>query len=188
MIGFPAGTRIWFAVGVTDMHCGFQGLAAKVQTAFEENPLGSNVFIFRGRRGDLVKLLWTTDDGLWLLAKRLERGRFILPRADRGKIHLTSAQLSMLLKGIDWRQPRHTAALSMLQTASTACKLRRIAKYVPLPTTVAKLQALVLEQWASIMNMMREITTRDDEIERLKAQIAKLGRIHIGSTSEKRVR
>ena len=109
MIALPAGTRIWLAAGVTDMCCGFQGLAAKVQTALEENPLGGHVFIFRGRRGDLVKLLWATDDGLWLLA-----GRFIWPQADGGKIHLTSAQLSMLLEGIDWRHPQRTAALSML--------------------------------------------------------------------------
>jgi transposase len=68
VIGLPAGTRIWIAAGVTDMRCGFQGLAAKVQTVLEENPLGGNVFIFRGRRGDLVKLLWATDDGLWLSA------------------------------------------------------------------------------------------------------------------------
>lgn len=80
MIALPAGTRIWLAAGVTDMRCGFQGLAAKVQTALEENPLGGHLFIFRGRRGDLVKLLWATDDGLWLLAKRLERGRLSGPR------------------------------------------------------------------------------------------------------------
>ncbi|MBU9385626.1 IS66 family insertion sequence element accessory protein TnpB [Burkholderia gladioli] len=95
MIALPAGTRIWLAAGVTDMRCGFQGLAAKVQTALEENPLGGHVFIFRGRRGDLVKLLWATDDGLWLLAKRLERGRFIWPQADGGKIHLTSDPVSI---------------------------------------------------------------------------------------------
>jgi transposase len=71
MIGLPVGTRIWIAAGVTDMRCGFQGLAAKVQTTLEENPLGGNVFVFRGRRGDLVKLLWATDDGLWLLASYL---------------------------------------------------------------------------------------------------------------------
>ncbi|MGQ7932136.1 IS66 family insertion sequence element accessory protein TnpB [Paraburkholderia sp. D1E] len=71
MIGLPAGTRIWIAAGVTDMRCGFQGLAAKVQTALEENPLGGHVFIFRGRRGDLVKILWATSDGLWLLANYL---------------------------------------------------------------------------------------------------------------------
>ena len=52
MIGLPAGTRIWIAAGVTDMRCGFQGLAAKVQTVLEENPLGGNVFIFRGSRGN----------------------------------------------------------------------------------------------------------------------------------------
>jgi transposase len=48
MIGLPAGTRIWIAAGVTDMRCGFQGLAAKVQIALEENPMDGNVFIFRG--------------------------------------------------------------------------------------------------------------------------------------------
>lgn len=110
------------AHGYTRLACGRRyrhalrvpGLAAKVQTVLEENPLGGNVFIFRGRRGDLVKVLWATEDGLWILAKRLERGRFVWPQADGGKVHLTSAQLSMLLEGIDWRQPRRTAALSML--------------------------------------------------------------------------
>ena len=114
MIGLPAGTRIWIAAGVTDMRCGFQGLAAKVQIALEENPMDGNVFIFRGRRGDLIKILWATEDGPWLLAKRLERGRFIWPQAGGGKVHLTHAQLSMLLEGIDWRQPRRTAVLSVL--------------------------------------------------------------------------
>ncbi|MEX3900230.1 IS66 family insertion sequence element accessory protein TnpB [Paraburkholderia sp. JPY432] len=114
MISPPTGTHIWLVAGITAMRRGFQGLAAKVQMALEENPLGGNLYIFRGRRGDLVKLLWATDDGLWLIAKRLERGRFIWPQADGGKIHLTSAQLSMSLEGIDWRQPRRTAALSML--------------------------------------------------------------------------
>jgi len=110
MIGLPAGTRIWIAAGVTDMRSGFPALAAKVQSALEENPLGGDVFIFRGRRGDLVKILWATDDGLWLLAKRLSHGRFIWPQADGGKIFLTSAQLSMLLEGIDWRPFRNPAS------------------------------------------------------------------------------
>jgi transposase len=114
MISIPVGTRIWLVAGVTDMRCGFQGLASKVQMALEENPLGGNIYIFRGRRGDLAKVLWATEDGLWLLSRRLERGRFIWPQADAGKVHLTTAQLSMLLEGIDWRQPRRTAALSML--------------------------------------------------------------------------
>lgn len=96
------------------MRRGMNGLAALIQTTLEHDPFSGHVFIFRGRRGDLVKLMWAIEDGLWLLAKRLERGRFVWPQADGGKVHLTAAQLSMLLEGIDWRQPRRTAALSML--------------------------------------------------------------------------
>ena len=114
MMGLTAGTRIWMAAGVTDMRCGFQGLAAKVQSVLEDNPFGGDVFVFRGRRGDTLKVLWSTGDGLCLLSKRLEAGRFVWPQAEGGKIHLTTAQLSMLLEGIDWRQPRRTVALSML--------------------------------------------------------------------------
>jgi transposase len=114
MMGLPAGTRIWMAAGVTDMRCGFQGLAAKVQSVLEDNPFGGDVFVFRGRRGDTLKVLWSTGDGLCLLSKRLEAGRFVWPQAEGGKIHLTTAQLSMLLEGIDWRHPRRTVALSML--------------------------------------------------------------------------
>jgi transposase len=114
MMGLPAGTRIWIAAGVTDMRCGFQGLAAKVQSVLEDNPFGGDVFVFRGRRGDTLKVLWSTGDGLCLLSRRLEAGRFVWPQAEGGKIHLTTAQLSMLLEGIDWRQPRRTVALSML--------------------------------------------------------------------------
>ncbi len=61
--------------------------------------------MFRGRRGDLVKLLWWDGDGLCLFAKRLERGRFIWPHATEGRVHLSKAQLAMLLEGIDWRRP-----------------------------------------------------------------------------------
>jgi transposase len=84
-----------------------------VQTALQENPFSGQVFIFRGRRGDLVKLLWWDGDGLCLFAKRLERGRFIWPQALDGVVALTPAQLSMLLEGIDWRRPVRTAAPQM---------------------------------------------------------------------------
>ena len=105
MISLPAGTHIWMVAGVTDMRRGFIGLAAMVQTALQENPFSGHVFLFRGRRGDLVKLLWWSGDGLCLFAKRLERGRFIWPQATSGTVSLTPAQLSMLLEGIDWRRP-----------------------------------------------------------------------------------
>ena len=108
MIGLPLGTRIWLAAGVTDMRRGFDGLAALVQTRLAENPFAGHVFVFRGKRGDLIKLLWWSGDGMNLFAKRLERGRFVWPQATTGAVHLTSAQLSMLLEGIDWRRPTRT--------------------------------------------------------------------------------
>lgn len=108
MMGLPAGTRIWIAAGFTDMRCGFNGLAAKVESVLADDPFSGNVFVFRGRRGNVVKLLWSSGDGLCMFAKRLERGHFIWPQASDGKVHLTQAQLSMLLEGIDWKQPRRS--------------------------------------------------------------------------------
>ena len=106
----PAGTRIWIVAGMTDLRRGFVGLSAMVQTALKENPFSGQVFVFRGRRGDLIKLLWFDGDGLCLFAKRLERGRFVWPKAESGTISLTHAQLSMLLEGIDWRRPERSFA------------------------------------------------------------------------------
>ena len=62
MISPPANTQIWIAAGVTDMRRGFTGLSALVQTALEQAPLSGHVFAFRGRRGDLIKLLWFDGD------------------------------------------------------------------------------------------------------------------------------
>ena len=108
MIGLPSGTRVWIAAGHTDMRKGFNGLAALVQSALADNPYSGHVFVFRGRRGDILKVLWFDGQGLLLLAKRLERGRFIWPQATTGSVSLTPAQLSMLLEGIDWRTPART--------------------------------------------------------------------------------
>jgi transposase len=102
VIGLPANTRVWIAAGHTDMRDGFDGLAAVAQSALAANPFSGHVFVFRGRRGDILKVLWFDGQGL-LLAKRLERGRFVWPQAASGGVSLTPAQLSMLLEGIDWR-------------------------------------------------------------------------------------
>ena len=105
MITLPAKTHIWIAAGVTDLRRGFTGLSGMVQNVLKENPFSGHVFVFRGRRGDLIKLLWWSGDGLCLFAKRLEHGRFIWPQATSGTVSLSQAQLSMLLEGIDWRRP-----------------------------------------------------------------------------------
>jgi transposase len=110
MIGLPTGTRVWLVAGVTDMRKGFDGLAAVVQAATKSSPFGGQVFVFRGRRGDRLKILWWDGQGLCLFAKRLERGRFIWPQVQTGAVSLSAAQLSMLLEGIDWRAPARTWA------------------------------------------------------------------------------
>ena len=108
MIALATGTQIWIAAGVTDLRRGFPGLSALVQTVLQQNAFSGHVFVFRGRRGDLIKVLWWDGDGLCLFAKRLERGRFVWPQAENGTVSLTRAQLSMLLEGIDWRRPQRT--------------------------------------------------------------------------------
>lgn len=108
MIGPPPNTRVWIAAGVTDMRKSFDGLAAMVQITLERDPFSGHVFVFRARRGDRIKLLWYSGDGMCLLVKRLDEGRFVWPQASSGSVHLTPAQLSMLLEGIDWRAPKRT--------------------------------------------------------------------------------
>jgi transposase len=108
MIALPAGTQVWLAAGETDLRTGFDGLAALIQVHLSEDPFSGQLYVFRGRRGDRIKILWWSGDGLCLFAKRLERGKFIWPQASSGTVSLTGAQLSMLLEGIDWRRPTRT--------------------------------------------------------------------------------
>ncbi|MET3889070.1 transposase [Bosea sp. OAE506] len=108
MIAIPAGMRVYLAMGPTDMRKGFDGLAALAQGALEQDPFSGHLFVFRGRRGDLLKVLYWDGQGFCLFAKRLERGRFIWPATTEGVVRLTPAQLSMLLEGIDWRAPIRT--------------------------------------------------------------------------------
>jgi transposase len=108
MIPFPSGVRVWLATGRTDMRRGFDGLALQVQETLKRNPHDGNLFVFRGRRGDLIKVLWHDGQGACLFSKRLERGRFLWPSPADGAVTITSAQLGYLLEGIDWRMPQKT--------------------------------------------------------------------------------
>ncbi len=108
MIPVPVGTRVWLAAGVTDMRRGFATLASQAQDVLREDPYAGHLFVFRGRRGDLIKVIWFDGQGSCLFSKRLEKGRFVWPSAKDGKVALTPAQLAMLLEGIDWRMPRRT--------------------------------------------------------------------------------
>ena len=108
MIPVPSGVRVWLAVGHTDMRRGMNGLALQVQEAMKRDPHAGDLYVFRGRRGNLVKILWHDGLGMSLYAKRLEHGKFIWPSPVNGMITISAAQLAHMLDGIDWRNPRHT--------------------------------------------------------------------------------
>ena len=108
MIPFPTGIRVWIAAGHTDMRRGMQSLALQVQEALKRNPHAGDLYVFRGRSGALIKILWHDGIGMSLYAKRLERGRFIWPSAAAGVVSISPSQLAYMLDGIDWRNPQHT--------------------------------------------------------------------------------
>jgi transposase len=108
MIPVPFGVRVWLAGGATDMRCGMNALTLKVQEGLGRDPHAGDLFVFRGRRGDLIKCVWHDGLGLSLYVKRLDRGTFIWPAPSGGCVAISGAQLAYLLSGIDWRNPRYT--------------------------------------------------------------------------------
>ena len=115
MIPVPSGVRVWLAVGRTDMRKGMNGLALQVQQALGRDPYVGDLYVFRGKSGHLIKVLWHDGIGLSLYAKRLERGRFVWPSPAKpapakagGVVAISAAQLAYMLDGIDWRNPVHT--------------------------------------------------------------------------------
>jgi transposase len=121
MLSLALPGRVFVCTLPTDMRKSFDTLAALVQTHLGQDPLSGDLFVFRSRRGDRIKLLWWDDDGYALFYKRLEVGTFVLPAADgqRGQVGehglvLRPAELAMLLDGVDLshvkRQPRYRRA------------------------------------------------------------------------------
>ena len=97
MIPLPTGVRVWLATGHTDMRKGFASLALLVQEVLKRDPLSGHLFCFRGRRGDLLKVIWHDGQGACLFTKRLERGRFLWPSVADGVVTISPAQLGYLL-------------------------------------------------------------------------------------------
>ena len=108
MIQVPTGVRVWLATGHTDMRKGFASLSLQVQEVLRRDPLCGHLFCFRGRRGNLLKVIWHDGQGACLFTKRLERGRFLWPSPADGVVTISPAQLGYLLSGIDWRHPQET--------------------------------------------------------------------------------
>jgi transposase len=97
--------RIWLATAPADMRCGFDRLAELAQVVTNQNPMGGHLFLFRGRSGDRLKILYWDRDGYALWYKRLEEGVFKLPRidGDAKSVELRTSELAMMLDGIDLR-------------------------------------------------------------------------------------
>jgi transposase len=108
MIAFPSSVRVWLAAGRTDMRRGMNGLALQVQQALGRDPHAGDLFVFRGARGDLIKIISHDGVGMSLYAKRLEKSRFTWPSPADGLVGISTAQLGYMLDGIDWRNPRQT--------------------------------------------------------------------------------
>jgi len=108
MIAVPSDVRVWLAVGHTDMRRGMNGLALQVQEALQRDPHAGDLYVFRGKRGDLIKILWHDGVGLSLYAKRLDRGKFIWPTTRDGVVAISAAPLGYMIEGIDRRNPRWT--------------------------------------------------------------------------------
>jgi len=109
MFGVGPATRIYLAAGATDLRKNFEGLYGLVRDRLSCDPLSGHIFLFSNAQRNRLKLLFWDGSGLWVCAKRLERGRFVWPKAESGSVALSKAQLSMLLEGIDWRRPARTS-------------------------------------------------------------------------------
>ena len=113
---YVAFSMLWFAddpgsdgrasVAGDRLHGHAPRLSVVVQEVLRKDPLSGHLFVFRGRRSDLVKVIWHDGQGACLFAKRLERGRFIRPSVAGEAVTISPAQMSYLLSGIDWRNPQ----------------------------------------------------------------------------------
>jgi transposase len=90
------------------MRRGMTGLALQVQETLGRDPYAGDLYIFRGRSGSLIKIIWHDGVGMSLYAKRLEHGKFIWSSAVDGTVAISAAQMAYMLEGIDWRNPRQT--------------------------------------------------------------------------------
>jgi len=104
VISLAPGTKVFLACRPIDLRNGFDGLAAKAQQVIGADPFSGHLFIFRGKRGDYFKGLYWDGTGMWLIAKRLEKGRFVWPPIVDGSMTLTPAQFAILVEAMDWRR------------------------------------------------------------------------------------
>lgn len=110
MIPSGPATRVFLALGATDMRKGFEGLSSLVKHRFKEDPLSGHLFVFANKSRNRLKLLYWDGSGLWVCAKRLEAGRYSWPAPEalpeNGALRILSEELTLLLSGIDLEKTR----------------------------------------------------------------------------------
>jgi len=113
MIPSSPATRVFLALGATDLRKSFEGLACLVKHRFQEDPLSGHLFVFVNQRRNRLKLLYWDGSGTWVCAKRLEAGRFCWPSPqappEKGALRILSEELTLLLSGIDLEKTRSRA-------------------------------------------------------------------------------
>lgn len=106
MLSPGPATKIYLATGATDMRKSFNGLYALVSGTLDADPLSGHLFVFCNRRRDRIKILCFDGSGLWVCAKRLEKGTFAWPQPCEGPVELTQAELNLLVGGLDLSRTR----------------------------------------------------------------------------------
>lgn len=126
MIPVPVSVKVWLATGQTDMRKGFASLALVAQEVLKRDPLGGHIFCFRGRRGDLLKVIWHDGQAASLYVRRLEKGRFLWPSPADGVVAITPAQMGYLLSGT-YRHPPRIGKMKLYKMEQTSPEVREIA-------------------------------------------------------------
>ncbi|MEA3057984.1 MAG: transposase [Sphingomonadales bacterium] len=101
MVSLPTSVQIWIATQAIDLRKSFDTLAELVRQQLKGDPLSGQLFVFRNKRADRVKLLYWDEDGFVIVYKRLEAGTFRFPDAEAASVQIRAADLQMLLDGVD---------------------------------------------------------------------------------------
>lgn len=117
MLTLPPSVRVFLCLGPTDMRRSFDGLAAMVREIIRQDPLSGHLFVFVNRRRDRAKILLWDRTGYVLLYKRLEEGTLMLPASSDSSVEITSAELSLILEGIDLSQAQRRKRFALRPSA-----------------------------------------------------------------------
>jgi transposase len=119
MLTLGLSGRIWVCVAPVDGRKSFDGLTSIISTQLGRDPLSGDLFVFKNRRGDRLKILAWQGDGFSLYLRRLERGTFAFPCADTAEVSVTATELAMILGGVELQGIKHRRRYQRHELAQT---------------------------------------------------------------------